>query len=92
MPLKLGYMEHFPDGTVVERKPFHPAVRAPRDFHWVELKSGTEGKVWTLFLTGPRVREWGFLTKMGWIQHENYQLILDADAKHKAQYIRDEGL
>lgn len=25
-----------------------------------------DGPVWTLFITGPKVREWGFLTKDGW--------------------------
>lgn len=43
-----------------------PAANAthndPRSFHKVELAPGTEGKVWTLFMTGPRVRDWGFLS------------------------------
>ena len=31
--------------------------------HRVEL---THGQCWTLFLTGPRIREWGFLCPQGW--------------------------
>lgn len=28
--------------------------------------------VWTLFLAGPRVRDWGFYTPDGWVQWEEY--------------------
>jgi hypothetical protein len=92
VPLTKGYWEHLPDGTVVDRKPFRPKFRTGEEFHFVELKPGTASKVWTFFMFFRRRREWGFLTKMGWIQHENYQLILDANDTHRAQYIRDEGL
>ncbi len=37
--------------------------------HRVELLSdgrGGSSPVWTLFLTGPKVREWGFLCPSGW--------------------------
>lgn len=39
------------------------AFRLPSAAHRIELVAGP---VWTLFLTGPRVREWGFLCPQGW--------------------------
>jgi hypothetical protein len=76
-PLTNGYWEHLPDGTRLDRKPFVPQYRTSREFHWVELKPGTEGKVWTFFMFFKRTREWGFLTKEGWKHHEDYQQVLD---------------
>lgn len=37
--------------------------RAARSAHRVELANG---KCWTLFITGPRLREWGFHCPSGW--------------------------
>ena len=42
------------------RKPWHFGNRRASDYHKVELKPGTEGKVWTLFWTNKRVQSWGF--------------------------------
>ena len=28
---------------------------------------------WTLFVTGPRKRQWGFETRGGWVHHAKYQ-------------------
>ena len=41
--------------------------RAP---HIVQLIGGAE--VWTLFITGPKVREWGFYCPKGWIPWQQY--------------------
>lgn len=78
-PLTNGYNEHLADGTVVTRKPFVPKFRTAEEFHWVQLKPGTEGKVWTFFMFFRRRRDWGFLTKDGWRHHEDYQKVLDAE-------------
>lgn len=32
-----------------------------------------EGPVWSLFITGPSRRDWGFHTEHGWISHHEYQ-------------------
>ncbi len=80
IPLTCGYIEHLIDGTTEERKPFRPKFRTAREFHWVELHPGTEGKVWTLFFFFNRVREWGFMTKLGWVHHDDYENILKQDA------------
>lgn len=71
MPLKGGYWEHFPDGTYTWRAPFRPVIRGAREFHWIDIPAGTD--VWTFFATGPKQREWGFLTEKGWINADYYQ-------------------
>jgi hypothetical protein len=66
-----SYREHMPGGVVKLRKPWRPwafwrlPVRAATAAHRVELIDGAP--VWTLFLTGPRVRDWGFHCPRGWI-------------------------
>lgn len=60
--LKGQYLEHVP-GKVKLRKRFQIVLRKPTATHRIELISGP---VWTLFLTGPRVREWGFHCPQGW--------------------------
>ncbi|WP_280757646.1 hypothetical protein [Polaromonas sp. CG_23.6] len=37
--------------------------------HRVEL---TDGTCWTLFITGPRYREWGFHCPKGWVHWEKF--------------------
>jgi hypothetical protein len=37
--------------------------------HRVELR---DGNCWTLFITGPRVREWGFLCPQGWVHWKDF--------------------
>jgi hypothetical protein len=46
----------------------NPAKRA----HRVELLAGDE--CWSLFLTGPRFREWGFYCKDGWKKWTDFKL------------------
>lgn len=57
------YLEHLPGGRAKRRLAGQVVLRGPRAAHRVEL---TDGPVWTLFLTGPRVREWGFHCPQGW--------------------------
>ncbi len=39
-------------------------------YHRIELDPDIT--CWTLFMPGPHKKEWGFLTKGKWIQHEEY--------------------
>lgn len=39
--------------------------------HKIELKNGQP--CWTLFLTGPKERNWGFHTEAGWCWHRHYE-------------------
>ena len=40
-----------------------------RSLHRIELHSGS---VWTLFITGPRYRKWGFQCPQGWVRNDLY--------------------
>lgn len=48
-------------------------VRAPWTAHRVEIQPGEE--CWSLFITGPRMREWGFHCPNGW---RHWQEFVDA--------------
>lgn len=65
--LKGEYTEHrIVDGGVHTRRIFRAGDiiwRRPRYAHRLELHWGT---CYTLFITGPRVREWGFHCPNGW--------------------------
>jgi hypothetical protein len=82
--LKGGYWEWIPifdnGKKLTEYKVWRGAgsfrIAKATQYHRVELEAGVE--CWTLFMPGPHVREWGFLTKMGWVHYEKY---LDSRAK-----------
>lgn len=64
-----SYWEHSPGGAKKLRKPGHIVVRPANAAHRVELLKDGEGRempVWTVFLTGTKVRDWGFLCPKGW--------------------------
>ena len=48
---------------------FVPYFRPATHTHAMILNSK---KAWTLFITGPRLREWGFQTDEGWVSHQEY--------------------
>jgi len=77
--LKGGYYEWIPqfnpDGTKScevrkWRGPGHFRTCSPESYHRIELAPGVTA--WTLFMPGPKQRDWGFLVKNKWIQHEQY--------------------
>jgi hypothetical protein len=77
--LKGGYYEWIPqfnsDGTKNYeirkwRGPGHFRFCRSTSYHRIELKEGITA--WTLFMPGPQKRDWGFLVKDKWIQHEKY--------------------
>ncbi len=61
--LKGRYLEHTPEGSF-DRGRGSVVFRRPAALHRIELKAGET--CWTLFITGPRVREWGFACPQGW--------------------------
>jgi hypothetical protein len=62
--LKGHYLEHRLGGKVRRRRRFIPIIRIGKAPHRVEL---IENKpVWTVFITGRVVREWGFYCPSGW--------------------------
>ena len=77
--LKGGYYEWIPQFDASGKKigemarwcgPGHFRVCSANSFHRIELDPSVE--CWTLFMPGPQKREWGFLTKGKWVQHEEY--------------------
>lgn len=77
--LKGGYYEWLPQfndkgekiGELqVWRGPGHFRVCGANSYHRIELDPNVTA--WTLFMPGPQKREWGFLVKNKWVQHEEY--------------------
>lgn len=60
------YREHTPIG-VFHRKPGDIVFRQADALHRLEL---VKGPVWSLFITGKKVREWGFACPKGWVHWE----------------------
>lgn len=56
------YREHMP-GKTKQRHRLNVVLRRATAIHRIEL---THGPVWTLFITGPKIREWGFHCPNGW--------------------------
>lgn len=72
--LKGRYLEYVPDGSCKTRTAWGKGaftIRQPEALHRIELPSGLN--VWTLFITGPVVRQWGFVTNDGWVTHLEYK-------------------
>jgi len=67
--IKGGYWEHTPNGRFW-RGAGTLRLASCYSLHRVELEPGVD--VWTLFIPGPKLRDWGFLRKGEWIQHEQY--------------------
>ena len=69
--LRNGYREWIGDGALdfVDRTAGAVKFRWGAAAHRVEL---TNGDCWTLFVTGPRVREWGFLCLKGFVHWKKF--------------------
>lgn len=61
------YIEHTPKRDYV-RKTGSVTLRMPSSLHWIEI----DKPVYTLFITGPRVRRWGFMCPGGWVDFRKY--------------------
>lgn len=72
--LKGSYIEHRENGYSY-RRGGSVAVRRPDVLHRVELlrpDGFRELPAWTLFFTGPKVREWGFKCPNGWLHWKEF--------------------
>lgn len=69
--MKGSYLEHLPDGSMEIRMEGDKVFRWGSAPHRVELIPMWAGyglrRCWTLFITGPVVREWGFYCPKGWV-------------------------
>lgn len=68
-----GYFEVGHDGISRWRRPGAVRFRQAEVLHRVVAAPGTEGRIWTLFFHGRRVRKWGFMRAARW------ERALDAD-------------
>ena len=76
--LKGGYWEWIPQfangvkiGEVAAwRGPGHFRISQARSYHRIELDPAVAA--WTLFMPGPKQKDWGFLVRNRWIQWEEY--------------------
>lgn len=66
-----GYIEFRPNQDPQIYRPGSVVVRRAEDLHNLELR---ERSAWTLLLTTPFYREWGFATEHGWIGAGNYDI------------------
>jgi len=90
------YLEHVPvntddwilhknrDKIVKKRYPFIPIYRNERSIHKIELIDNKP--IWTLFITGPVIQEWGFYCPSFWRHHEEF-----LDKSDKSASIRGKG-
>ena len=77
--LKGGYWEWIPHFDTVGRKtgeyqvwrgPGHFRISKANSFHRIELDPDITA--WTLFMPGPKQRDWGFMVRNKWVQWEQY--------------------
>lgn len=71
------YREHTGEG-VKEYGAGSIIFRSAEHAHRIELIDGK--RAWTLFLTGPRKREWGFHCPKGWIHWRDFTMTADHDS------------
>ena len=64
-----GYVEHTPEGAF-DRSVGDIVQRRAEDLHRLEVRPG--GSALSLFLTGPKVREWGFECLQGWVHWQDF--------------------
>lgn len=79
--LKGSYVEHTirAGGIGVARRLAAGAIklRLPSSAHRIEIDRGAS---WTLFITGPRVRTWGFHCPRGWVDWKTFTNPADGGA------------
>lgn len=79
--LQGGYFEHTPRG-IFARMPGSWYFRFGGAPHRVELpiNRGEPVPCWTVFITGPRVRHWGFYCPQGWVHWKRFTAADDKGA------------
>lgn len=71
----------------IERRPGRPVFRGASAAHRLELHRDAQGRekpVWSLFITGPKVREWGFWCPKGW-RHWREFCAVDEDGSNSGR-------
>lgn len=65
-----GYHEHTINGLLAPLRAGQIRVRRPSTAHRLELIDGA--RTITFFITGPRIRQWGFITPKGWVHWKDF--------------------
>ena len=81
--LQSGYIEHLPGGITQLRVPGELIYREPEVSHRISLHRDTQGNplpAWSLFMTGARIRDWGFHCPQGWVHWEKFTAVNDRGA------------
>lgn len=53
------------------RMPYRPVFRKATSIHRIAVQNTVRGYAWSLFITGPQRRIWGFWTRHGFVSHED---------------------
>ncbi|MDR7102970.1 hypothetical protein [Croceicoccus sp. BE223] len=64
-----GYIEHTPEGAY-QRQVGDVVQRRAEAMHRLEVAAGLSAV--SLFITGPKVREWGFACGQGWVRWQDF--------------------
>ena len=84
--LKGGYLEYLPNDRRKMRVPFNIVLRRSITAHRIRLFREYDPFefcykpqiAWTLFITGPRIREWGFHCPQGWRHWKEFTSEVDS--------------
>lgn len=78
-PIKGQLTEHRPDKAPRILRRFRPYIRRAKALHRLEVGSDRHDPealpqdVWTIFITGPKVRDWGFLCPQSlWVPWQDF--------------------
>jgi hypothetical protein len=66
----MEYMESYPEG--ISRKWLHIVYHKAEEVHKFKLLDETKS-TWTLVITGPRRREWGYKVGSDWFDNQTYR-------------------
>lgn len=64
-----SYIEHTPEGRF-DRKAGDYVIRGAQQMHRLEVHPGASAI--SLFITGPKLREWGFGCPQGWVHWQDF--------------------
>jgi hypothetical protein len=64
-----GYLEHAPEGSF-HRQAGDYVMRRAEQLHRLEVAPGMSAI--SLFITGPKLREWGFACPQGWVHWKDF--------------------
>lgn len=90
--LKTGYLEYLPGSRYKRRNPGKFVFRKATQAHRIKLLRPKHWKfsidelykplsAWSLFITGPKIREWGFHCPRGWRHWREFCDVREGEAK-----------